>query len=146
MDDKNFTQLLEVLQLNSFDETKDIVNYEKNFHSVLLNGTNDSQIKMCNKVLASRYCSLDCFPNYNSLKDIKEICFQVEHVLLRKPQRASQKIVNAWLTEVFAEDVECFDSENIITSPKNVLINANFFNVLWNDIPAHDGLSMENFR
>ena len=130
-DDKNFTQLLKVLQLNSPDEMKNIVKYEKHFHSVLLNGTNncDSQIKMCNKVLASRYYSPDCFLNNNNLKDIKEICFQTEYTPSLEPQLASQR-VDTWLTKVFAEDVKCLDSGNIFTNPKNVLINANFIKVL----------------
>ena len=127
--DRNFTQLLEVLQLNSFDETKDIVNYEKNFHSVLLSGTNDSPIKMCNKMLASRYYYPDSVLNYNDLKDIKEICFQTEHIPLITTKLASER-VDTWLTKVFAEDVKCFDSQNIFTKPNTVLINANFFKVL----------------
>ena len=145
--DKNFTQLLKVLQLNSSDEMKDIVNYEKYFHSVLLKRTNNYhlQIKMYNKVLASRYYSPDCFPNYNDLKDIKDICFQSEHAPLLKSQLASQR-VNTWLTTVFAEDVKCFASKNIFSNPKTILINANFFKVLWDDIPTHDGISFENFR
>ena len=143
--DRNFTQLLEVLKLNSSEETKDIVDYEKNFHSVLLNETNDSQIKMCNKVVAARYSSTDSFPNYNILKHIKEICFQAEHTPLLN-LLASQKIVDAWLTKVFGEDVKYFDSENVFSKSKTILINANLLKVLWDDIPLHDSISWENFR
>lgn len=145
--DKYFSQLLKVLQLNSIDEINDIITYENNFHSTLLkrNTNSDKQIKLYNKVLASRHYSLESFPNYNDLKDIKKICFQAEHAPVLKQELVSRRI-DKWLSNVFSEDLNCFPSKNIFAKSKTVLVTANLFKVLWDDMHLFDRMCFENFR
>lgn len=145
--DKLFSQLLKVLQLNSIDEVNEIITYEKNFHSTLLkkNDNYDKQIKLYNKVLASRHYSLESFPNYNDLKDIKNICFQAEHAPVLKQELVSKRI-DKWLSNVFAEDLKCFPSKTIFAKSKTILINANLFKVSWDDMHLFNGMCFENFR